>query len=200
MVAVEVAVDDHLGPRGAAPVDDRRVVELIGEDRVAGAGQRADHAEVGEVARAEQHTRLAALELREALLQAAVDRHRPGHQSRGARAHAPAHRRVGCGLAHLGMVGEPEVVVRAQQQYGLAVEQHRRSLRPRDQTQATTETESLQFRQALLDLAHPGCRLADRHSVRGAIWARGNCALGAESQLARRIPQPYLQADCRRGT
>ena len=37
---VAVAVDEGLRARQAAAVDDRRVVELVGEDDLAGAGQR----------------------------------------------------------------------------------------------------------------------------------------------------------------
>ena len=113
---VAVAVHDDLRARQPAAVDDRRVVELVREDHIAATRQRADHAEVRQVARAEQQARLAALERRQALLQAAVDRHRPRHQARRARAHAPAHRRVRCRLAHARMIGQPQVVVRAQQQ------------------------------------------------------------------------------------
>ena len=147
---VAVAVDDDLGARQPAAVDDRGVVELVGEDRVAAAGERADHAEVGEVARAEQHARLAALERRQALLQAPVDRHRARHQPRGARADAPAHRRLGRRLAHARVVGQAEVVVRAQQQHRPAVEQHGRPLRSADQAQAAGEAEPLELLQALL--------------------------------------------------
>ena len=51
---VVVAVDEHLGARQAAAVDDRGVVELVREDDLARARQRADDAEVREVARPEQ--------------------------------------------------------------------------------------------------------------------------------------------------
>ncbi len=134
------------------------------------AGERADHADVGEVARAEQQARLAALERRQALLQAAVDRHRPRHQPRGARADAPAHRRLGRRLAHARMVGEAEVVVRAQQQHGPAVEQHVRALRAADQPQPPPEAEALELVQALpsISLIAPP-RLADRDRVGGAV-------------------------------
>ena len=46
-----------------------------------------------------------------------------------ARADAPAHRRVRGRLAHLRVVGEPERVARAQQQYRPPVEHHARALR-----------------------------------------------------------------------
>ena len=58
-VEVGVRVDDRLRAREAAAVDDRGVVERVGEDHLAAAGQRGDHAGVGEEARAEQHARLA---------------------------------------------------------------------------------------------------------------------------------------------
>ena len=55
--------------------------------------------------------------------------------SRDAPAPAPQRmRRLGGGLAHPRVIGQAEVVVRAQQQHGLAVEQHPRALRPGDQT------------------------------------------------------------------
>jgi len=140
--------------RALAAVDDRGVVELVGEHRVAVAGERADRAEVGEVARAEQHARLAALERRQALLQAAVDGHRARHQPRGAGAHPPAQRGLGRGFAHVRVVGEAQVVVGAQQQHGTAVEQHAWPLRAGDQPQPSTKPQPLDLHQSLLDLAH----------------------------------------------
>ena len=115
---VVVAVDEDLGPREPAAVDDRGVVELVGEDDLAGARERAHDAEVREVARAEQQRGLGALERGELLLEAAVDGHRARHEARGSGADAPAHRRVGGRLLHARVVGEPEVVVRAQQRTG----------------------------------------------------------------------------------
>ena len=153
---VAVAVDDDLRAREPAAVHDRSMVELVGEDHALRAGQGADHAEVREVAGAEQHARLRALELCQTLLQAPVDRHRPRHQPRGARAHAPSPGRVGGGLADTGVVGQAEIVVRAQQQHRPAVEQHGRSLGARDHAQPAREAETLQFGKPLGDLAHRG--------------------------------------------
>ena len=83
-----------------------------------------DRAGVGEVAGAEEQRRLVALERRQPLARARrCGRHVAGDQPRGAGAGAPAHRRLGGGRAHAGMVGEAEVVVRAEQQDRLAVEQ-----------------------------------------------------------------------------
>ena len=58
------------------------------------------------------------------------------------------------------MVGEPEVVVRAEQQDALAVEQHARPLRAGDEAHAAVEPELLQLVEAVLDLALPCDRSA----------------------------------------
>jgi hypothetical protein len=108
---VVVRVDERLRARQPAAVDDRGVVELVGEDHLARARQRADDAEVRQVARAEQQRGLGALEGGEALLEAAVDRHRAADEARRARADAPTQRCVGGRLLHACVVGEAEVVV-----------------------------------------------------------------------------------------
>jgi hypothetical protein len=77
MFGIAVVIDEDLRPRQAAAVDDRRVVQRVREDDVAGPGQRSDHPEVGEVSRAEQHRRLPPLERGQALLEAMVGGHRP---------------------------------------------------------------------------------------------------------------------------
>ena len=154
VVDVGVAVDERLGARQPAAVDDRGVVELVGEDDLAAAGERRHHAEVGQVARAEQQRALRALELRQPLLQAPVQRHVARHQARRARAHAPAHRRVGGGLAHARVVGQPEVVVGAQQQDGLAVQHHARALRPADHAHAAIQAEPLELVESVLQIQH----------------------------------------------
>jgi hypothetical protein len=49
---ISVAIDDRLGAGEAAAVDDRRVVERVGQDDITRAGQSRDHADVGEISRA----------------------------------------------------------------------------------------------------------------------------------------------------
>ena len=78
----------------------------------------------------------------------------PEHQPRRARAGAPAHRRVGGGLAHARVVGQAEVVVRAEQQDGLAVEYDARSLRTADHAHAAIEAEPLELVQSVLQIQH----------------------------------------------
>jgi hypothetical protein len=153
---VRVAVDEGLRACQSAAVDDRRVVELVGEDDLTAARQRRDHADVRQVARTEEQRRLRALEVGQALLQAPVHGHRARHQPRRPGADAPAHRGVGRRLAHAGVVREPQVVVRAQQQHGLAVEHDARALGAADHAHAAIEPELLELLKALVDLGHVG--------------------------------------------
>ena len=139
-----------------------------------------------------------------------MDRHRARHQPRCARAHAPAHRRLGGRLAHARVVGEPEVVVRAQQQHRSAVEQHRRPLRPADHPQATAQGHCARVpagaprsrsSQASLSLASSVSPAGDDRTWRtrcsgGAVRGRRREArsLGPEAKLRRGIPQAHVQA------
>ena len=154
VVHVVVAVDEDLSARQPAAVDDRGVVELVREDDLARARKRADDAQVREVPGAEQERGLSALERGELLLEPAVDGHRAGHEARRARAHAPAHRGVGGGLLHARVVGEAEVVVRAQQRDRPAVEDDVRALRTAHEARAPVQAETFELRQPGLDLGH----------------------------------------------
>ena len=110
-VQVAVLIDDRLGARQAAAVDDRRVVQRVGQDHVALAGEGGDDAGVGQEARAKQHARGVALELGQFGLELRWIVMLPDTSARRAGARAPALRRVGGGGAHRRMTGEAEVVV-----------------------------------------------------------------------------------------
>ena len=155
VVEVAVLVDERVGKREPAAVDDRGVVQCIGENGRAALRERRDDARVREVAGPEEHARLAAGELRESLLQPRVDRHRARYQSRRARPGAPAQRRVRSRLAHARMLREPEVVVRAQQQDRLAVDKHLRPLRAADNTGAPVQSAPAQIGELSLEVDHP---------------------------------------------
>ena len=86
---VAVVIDEHLRAREPAAVDERSVVELIGEDHVAGTRQRGDGAGVGQVPRSEQQGALATRERGQAILQPAMDGHRARDISRDAPAPTP---------------------------------------------------------------------------------------------------------------
>jgi hypothetical protein len=151
---VGVAVDEGLGAREAATVDDAGVVELIGEHHLAAPGQRRDRARVRQVARAEQERGVVALEGGQAFFQPAVELHVARDQAGGTRAHSPAHRGLGGRLAHARMVGEPEVVVRAEQKHRAAVQQHARALGAADQSHSPVQTSPAQLLEALGEVGH----------------------------------------------
>ena len=111
-VAVRVAQPPRLAQTDA--VDDRRVVELVGDDRVLLAEQCLEQPAVRVEARAEEDRVVGAEELGQAFLELAVHGLRPADEADRREPVAPA---VECLVSRLddrGMVGEPEVVVRAQ--------------------------------------------------------------------------------------
>ena len=181
---VAVAVDEGLGPGQPAAVDDAGVVELVGEDDARRARASAgDRAGVGEVAGAEEQRRLVALER----APAARSSRRCGAMlpEISREAPAPAPQRIAASAAAArtcGWLGEAEVVVRAEQQDRLAVEQHPRPLRPVDQAQPAVEP-------AVAELLQPLC---DRRSCRGlARVGRRLLGLLDHPQLGRRDPRSW---------
>ncbi len=96
------------------PVDDRGVVERVGDDGVVGAEQRLEEAAVGVEARAEEDRVLGAEEGREALLELLVQRLRAADEPHRRHAESPLLECVPGGLDHGRMVGEAEVVVGAE--------------------------------------------------------------------------------------
>ena len=99
-VQVGVRVDDRLGAGQAAAVDQGGVVEGVGEHDLTRAGQGRHDAGIGQEARAEQRTRLRALERRQLLLELAVRGHVARDQARRSGARAPLQRKASRGGAH----------------------------------------------------------------------------------------------------
>ncbi len=101
---------------------DRRVVLRVGHDHVLGAAQRRDRREVGEVARGEDERRLALHPVGELVLELEVQVERPVHQpGAGAAGPVPVDRAPG-GFGDPRVVGQTEVVVRAEHELRLAVD------------------------------------------------------------------------------
>ena len=189
VLGVAVVVEERLRARQPAAVGDRGVGEAVGEHDLPALGERRDDPEVREVAGAEQQRRLRAEEVREALLEPPVQRHRARGQPRGARAGAPAHGGVRRRLAHARVVGEPEVVVRAQQQHRAPVEDHARALRPADHPHAAMDAELLELRQPVLHVEHAppvGCGCAEPYAGARTVWARATVRSGAPAHSSRR--------------
>jgi len=92
-VEVAVFINDGLGPGLATAVDDRGVVEGVGQNHITATSKRRDHACIGEEARAEHHAGLVALELSELLFKPAVQCVIARYQPRSSDARSPP---VGC--------------------------------------------------------------------------------------------------------
>jgi hypothetical protein len=163
-----------------AAIDDRRVVELVAEHDVALTGERADDAEVRQVTRAEQQRALGALELGQRLLEAPVHGHRARDEPRRARPDAPAHRRLGRRLTHARVIGQPEVVVRAEQQDGLAVEHDPGTLGPGDQPHPPRQAEGGDLVEPLLEV-HRQCPNGMPESWTGSSGFSSGHRFGAPS-------------------
>ncbi len=121
MGRIFVAEDLDLGAREPRAVDDAGVVELVGEDEVFFAEDRADGAGVGREAALEDHAGLDILEARDLFLELHVDAHGAGDGAHRARAHAVGARGGERGLNELGVVGEAEVVVAGEVDHFAAV-------------------------------------------------------------------------------
>ena len=113
VVHVAVSVDEHVRAGKTASVDDRGVVQLVGENGVALTDQRGNRANVRHVARAVDNRRLAPLEVRKRALQANVRRLRAGREPRAARARAPFASGFRSGADDARIAREVKVIVRS---------------------------------------------------------------------------------------
>ena len=106
-----MGIADDLGARKPAAINDRGVVEFIGEDQVFLTGQGWDCAEVGGEAGLEGDRRFHPFECRNPLLEFEVQVHGPGDGADRARSHAGLIHRVLGGLHQFRVVGQPQIVV-----------------------------------------------------------------------------------------
>ncbi len=193
VVDVAMVVDEHLGAREPAAVDDRRMVELVGEHHFAGASKRRDRRP-----RSPGSPSRTAMRDSRPLNAARRPRARwwivivPDTSREAPAPGAPAHRGLGCRLAHARMVRQPQVVVGAQQQHRLAVEQHVRALRARDRPGLPVEPEGLRAPaaapRARSSARAPRARAAIGHAaaLRGFRLKR-SCVDGSHRRTSSRI-------------
>ncbi len=114
LAEVAVRVPESRGLAESDPIDDRRVIERVGDDRVFGAEQRFEKAAVRVETGAEQDRVVRAEELRQALLELLVQRLGAADEAHRRHPEAPSLERVARGLDHRRVIGEPEVVVRTE--------------------------------------------------------------------------------------
>lgn len=156
VVELPVPVGEGIRPGQPAAVHDARVTELVVEHHLSLARQCGHEPQPGEVPRPEQQAALGAVEVGEPLLEAAVHGHRAGAEPRCPGAGPPAHGRLGGGLPDPRVVGQAEVVARAEQQHRSPVEQDVRTLRPGHEAHGAVEASSAKLIEALLDVGDHG--------------------------------------------
>ena len=119
---VFVAEDENLRAGQTAAVDDRGVIEFVGNDEIVFAEKCRDRSRVRRESRLENHAGLDVLEARDLLFQLHVDFHGAGDGAHGARSDAVLARGFERRFAQFGMRREPEVIVRGEVDDSLAVE------------------------------------------------------------------------------
>ena len=102
-------------------VDQRGVVELVGEDRIATPSQGRRHGEVGEITGGKGQGAGKAGEGRDFLFQRFVRREMAADQVRGTGAGTPLQRTVSQRTGDLGIAGQPEIIVGGEIQHIFAV-------------------------------------------------------------------------------
>ena len=121
---VVVPVDVPPGLGEPDPVDDRGVVELVGDDGVLRAGEGREAGLVGVPAGGVEDGVVGLVEARDRLLELLVQHLRSADEPHRAHPGAPLLDRLDRGLTDAGVVGEPEVVVGGEHDHLAAVHLH----------------------------------------------------------------------------
>ena len=145
----------HPRPRQPAGIDEGRMGQRVGDQQRTGPGERDDRAEVGGVARREHQRRLGADEVGQRGLEALVQFGVAGDQPGPGRPGAPGAQRGDAAVDHVGMLGQAEVVVGRQVEFG--ADRRARAQRPAQPGRAALP----------LDVVEPGQRgnLYPRHDA-----------------------------------
>ena len=142
---VLVLEDQNLGARQARAVDDRGMVQLVGDDEVFFAQHRRHRAGIGRESGLEDHAGFDILEARDFFFQLHVDLHGAGNGAHRARSDAVLARGFERGLAQLGMRGQAEIIVRGQVDDFFAVEGADRGLLVVEHAQAEVRAFGLEI-------------------------------------------------------
>jgi len=114
---VAVLITDDRRSGQPAPVDDRRVVQLIGKNQVVFPDQRRDRGDIRVEARLKRDRRFNPLESCELVFKLRVQSRGPGNGTHGRRSDPEP---IDCLLRRLPqprVIGEPEIIVRAEVQH-----------------------------------------------------------------------------------
>ncbi len=158
---ISMRIDNGAGCRKPTPVDNRGVVEAVGEDNVIRTEQPLQDTGIGGISGIEHQRRLCSLEGGDAFFEAVVQAHAAGDKAAGAAAGAELPRRATRFLDQAGMVGQAEVVIGTEQEVVAAVDRHVRFLGAIDGPQGAKHVGGAQLRQLCLQLIHEGLRSSD---------------------------------------
>uniref|UniRef100_V5XJQ0 Uncharacterized protein n=1 Tax=Mycolicibacterium neoaurum VKM Ac-1815D TaxID=700508 RepID=V5XJQ0_MYCNE len=116
----DIAVRGHrdAGPRQPARVDDRGMGQRVGHQQRAGTGQRYQRPDIRGVARGEHQGRLESGEIGECGLELLMQFGVTGDQARAPGAGTPGAQRLHAAGQHIGVLGQPEIVVGGQIELG----------------------------------------------------------------------------------
>ena len=142
---VFVTEDENLGARETCAIDDRSVIEFVGDDEVVFAQERRNGARVGGESGLKDHAGFDVFEAGDLLFQFHVDLHGAGNGAHGARSDSVFAGRFERGFAQFGMGGEAEVVVRGEIDDPLAVKGAERSLLVFEHAQLEVRALGLEF-------------------------------------------------------
>jgi len=129
---IPMPIHDDLRTRQATPVDDARVVELIGEDHVARLKEGRERADVGGVSGAEDTSGRRCEPSSEAIFQKHVLAMVADHQAGRACTHPVLLQSARRGLHEPPITGEPQIVVRGEVQHRTTIENDLGTLLPID--------------------------------------------------------------------
>ena len=171
-VEVEVGIDVDGGARQARAIDEGGVVQGIGVDGVLGADERGDDTDIGVVPGVEEEGGVGALPGGDALFEPPVGRQVADDETGGAGAKALALHGVASRCEEGRVVGQTEIVVGAEVDGGLAIDQDFGRLGAVDGAHAPSEAALLQD----VEFIEQRCvRGRGRHREGSCIGQEGGC-------------------------
>ena len=177
LVHVRIGEAIAFGFREPHAVDDRGVVEAVGNDRVGFVEQRLEHAAIGVETGRESDRVVLAEVLGDRLLERAMERLRAADEAHRGHAEAEFVHRPPGGGDDIGVVGEAEIIV------GAEIDRLARALRRGDMDASALRTgeQPLAFCQALrLDVAEGRADMVEKNVGHRASAVQGNASIAAQ--------------------
>ena len=137
-------ISDDLRTREPAAVDNGGMVQAVREDHILFPDQGGDRPQVGRETRLEGDHILCALEFGKPLLELDMQVHGAGDRAHRSRTDAVFPRRFLCRLDNLRVVGQPEIVIRAEVEHILAIHRQPGALGRADRADAVVQALFLQ--------------------------------------------------------